>query len=94
MGKYRQLYECRLRLGANGLGSSKDGLPYCRRQLVISVKTQVIFKFARWYGGVIVGAEEGTEVEKINNTLFKELRPESHSIPGQDCHGLAPEQAD
>jgi hypothetical protein len=32
----------------------------------------------------VLGTEEGTEVEKINNTLSKGLRPESHGIPGQD----------
>jgi hypothetical protein len=37
--RYRQLHECRLRPGATGLGSVEDGLPCCRRQLVVSVET-------------------------------------------------------
>ena len=69
MGKYRQLYECRLRLGANGLGSIEDRLLYCWRQLVVWVETQVVLKFARRYGRVLSSAEESTVLRKVNNTL-------------------------
>ena len=81
MGKCHQLYECRLRLGPNGLCSIEDGLLYCRQRLVVWVETQVVLEFTRWYSGVVLGTEEGTEVGKINNTLFKGLRAESHGIP-------------
>jgi hypothetical protein len=44
----------------------------------------VVLEFARWYGGVVLRTEEDIEVRKINNTLPKGLRLESHHIPQYD----------